>query len=82
MRKYLVNRQICSCKKALSRSFFAECGPQQAAVPGVGAAGANSAASSTSPHHNKTFPQRVETSSANYLPQTCTRLGDDDVQIE
>lgn len=69
---------------ALSSSFFAECGPQHTAVPGVGVAGADCAASSTSPAYNKTFPQRVEasTSSANYLPQTSTRLGDDDVQIE
>lgn len=48
-------------------SFFTACGPQQAAVPGVGAAGAHSAANSTSPCQNKTFPRRVEasTSSAN-----------------
>lgn len=77
---------VRSCKNvvASNRSFCAACGPQQAAVPGVGAAGADSAASFTSPHHNKTFPQRVEasTSSANYLPQTSSRLGVDDVQIE
>lgn len=35
---------------ASGRSFFAVCGPQQAALPGVGAAGADIAASSTSPH--------------------------------
>jgi len=55
---------------------------QQAAVLRVVAAGVDGAASS--PQHKTTFPQRVEasTSSVNYLPQTSTRLGDDDVQIE
>lgn len=47
-------------------SHFLQRGPRQTAVPGVGAAGASGAASSTSPHH-ETFPPHVEasTSSAN-----------------